>query len=47
MEERAGERRHVFVGTSLSSLLSPFLRRGERKKQPRSVLAEASSFKIR
>ena len=35
MEERAGERRRVFVGLPLSSVLSPLLRRGERKKHAR------------
>jgi hypothetical protein len=33
MEERVGERRFVcFLGLPLSSVLSPLLRRGERKK---------------
>jgi hypothetical protein len=32
MEERVGERRHVYVVFPLSSILSPLLRRGERKK---------------
>jgi hypothetical protein len=31
MEERAGERRGFLFGTPLSSILSPLLRRGERK----------------
>ena len=33
MEERAGERRRVCFGLPLSSVLSPLLRRGERKKK--------------
>jgi len=37
MEERAGERRRVCpdsFGLPLPSILSPLLRRGERKKKP-------------
>jgi len=34
MEERAGERSDVGMGMPLSSVLSPLLRRGERKKSP-------------
>jgi len=39
MEERAGERRRVGLdkfGLPLSSVLSPLLRRGERKKNVRA-----------
>ena len=35
MEERVGGRRRVFIGTPLSSVLSPLLRRGERKHNAR------------
>jgi hypothetical protein len=35
MEERDGERRRVCFGWPLSSVLSPLLRRGERKDNPR------------
>ena len=37
MEERAGERRRAGFGLPLS-VLSPLLRRGERKKQPRAKI---------
>jgi len=39
MEERAGERRRFCFGLPLSSVLSPLLRRGERKKMrvPKSM----------
>jgi hypothetical protein len=41
MEERVGERRRVgFFGLPLSSVLSPLLRRGERKK----ICASSENF---
>jgi hypothetical protein len=48
MEERVGERRLVCFGLPLSSVLSPLLRRGERKKKrvPKSLsqMRESSSL---
>jgi hypothetical protein len=38
-EERAGERRAVFVGFPLSSILSPLVPRGERKGHRRRQIA--------
>src|SRR6266542_6889523 len=47
MEERAGERRCVCVGLPLSSVLSPLLRRGERKKKPRArFFAGCEQFRL-
>jgi hypothetical protein len=42
MEERAGERRNL--RPPLSSVLSPILRRGERKKKRSKILREMTHF---